>query len=84
MVVARQLVERSRFLRLVRQVERDPERRLTRCAWCRRYAVNDDWLELGQMPRHLRERIKRSLTHGICPCCLADQRERRQTSNRLR
>jgi hypothetical protein len=75
-VVARQLFEHGRVLRLVRQVHGDSELLLTRCAWCRRYALKGAWVEIGERPRFLLRRIARRSTHGLCPRCLDEVRER--------
>jgi hypothetical protein len=70
------LRERSRLLRLMRRVVSDPELLVTRCAWCRRYAFDCKWVEIGETPRFLLQRITRSSTHSICPLCFDDLRTR--------
>jgi hypothetical protein len=39
----------------------------TRCAWCDRYLLDGQWVQLEAPPSG-------QVTHGICPDCLAELR----------
>jgi hypothetical protein len=50
---------------------------VTRCAWCARYQVGDEWLDeqtIGEFTR--RGTWMGVATHGICPGCVGDRRRR--------
>jgi hypothetical protein len=49
---------------------------LLRCAWCDRFDVGGEWLNLeaiGDGERRITSRLRRNATHGICDDCLATQ-----------
>ncbi|HEY7197955.1 MAG TPA: hypothetical protein VH306_12280 [Gaiellaceae bacterium] len=48
---------------------------LTRCAWCSDYEVGDEWLEESVVHAFVRPGGASTLTHGICPSCVAELRE---------
>ena len=46
---------------------------LTRCAWCGRLKVEEEWLHLtaiGEGQQQIASSLCRHATHGICPSCL--------------
>jgi hypothetical protein len=51
---------------------------VTRCAWCARYHVGDEWLEEATIHGFARPGRWDSMlaSHGICPGCVADLRRR--------
>lgn len=49
---------------------------ITRCAWCRRFAVDAGWLPEDVVHEFVRPGDWRSMTHGICPDCIAELRRR--------
>jgi hypothetical protein len=73
---ARRAVERSQVLRAARQLLQNEHVLITRCAWCHRFALGGTWLEREETPRFLPPELARSVTHGICPNCVDDLRER--------
>jgi hypothetical protein len=73
---ARRAVDRSHVLRAARDMLADHEVLITRCAWCRRYALGGCWLRREETPRFLPPDVARSVTHGICPDCVDDLRAR--------
>jgi hypothetical protein len=48
-----------------------PDALITRCAWCDSYKVGAQWLSKDEVADFLRDDGS-SVTHGICPRCLAD------------
>jgi hypothetical protein len=46
---------------------------LTMCAWCRRVAVNGDWISIDQF---LQQRRNTTSSVGLCPDCYARQAKR--------
>jgi hypothetical protein len=63
-------VEHSRTLVSARRGAYNEERMVTRCAWCERFCLDDEWAsppDAGLWSGFLAART----THGICPDCLA-------------
>jgi hypothetical protein len=63
-------VQHSRTLLSARRVARNEELMVTRCAWCERFCLDDEWSAppvAGLWSGFLTGRT----THGICPDCLA-------------
>jgi hypothetical protein len=52
-----------------------PDALITRCAWCDRYDVGGRWLRKEDVAGFLRDDGS-TLTHGICPDCVADLQAR--------
>lgn len=52
-----------------------PDALITRCAWCDSYEVGAQWLSKDAVADFLRDDGS-SVTHGICPGCLADLQQR--------
>jgi hypothetical protein len=70
---ARRQVRRSEVLIAAVRLLAD-QAMLTRCAWCERVALADQWLEEDERPRFLPRRLDRAATHGICPSCFEQLR----------
>ena len=54
---------------------------LTMCAWCRRVAVNGDWISIDQF---LQQRRNTSSSVGLCPDCYVQQRTKTDPEPKLR
>jgi hypothetical protein len=52
-----------------------PNTLITRCAWCDRYEAGGLWLSKEEVAAFLRDDGS-TVTHGICPDCVADLRRR--------
>jgi hypothetical protein len=56
---------------------------LVRCAWCGRVAAGDYWIDpYPLLGANLRERLRKSASHGVCPDCferLMTESERQRT-----
>jgi hypothetical protein len=52
-----------------------PDALITRCAWCDRYLVGDQWLRKEEVAAFLRDDGS-GVTHGICPDCFAQVQAR--------
>jgi hypothetical protein len=48
---------------------------VTRCAWCKRYAVYDEWISAAELDQAAGSTIDLRISHGICPHCLGGVRE---------
>jgi hypothetical protein len=49
---------------------------IVRCAWCERFQVAQEWLDLeaiGRGQQHVRGALLERASHGICPECLRQQ-----------
>ena len=53
-----------------------PDVLVTRCAWCDSYEVGAQWLARAEVAGFLRDDGS-SVTHGICPECLAELQRRK-------
>jgi hypothetical protein len=63
---------RERQPLLDRDVPRDTDETLEMCAWCDRFAVERDWLEIEEAAARLglfRRAKLPGVSHGICPSC---------------
>jgi hypothetical protein len=52
---------------------------LTRCAWCQRLKVGDQWLHLegvGEGQTRIATSLAKNASHGICPDCFDREMER--------
>ena len=47
---------------------------MTMCAWCRRVAIDGDWISIDQF---LQQRKNTTSSVGVCPDCYAKQASRR-------
>jgi hypothetical protein len=56
-----------------------PDALITRCAWCDRYEVGGRWLAKEHVAAFLRDDGS-TVTHGICPDCVADLKRRKMTA----
>ena len=52
-----------------------PDSLIIRCAWCDRYEVGGQWLLKADVAAFLRDDGS-TVTHGICPDCVADLQAR--------
>ena len=53
------------------------ESSIRRCAWCDRFEVGGEWLELdviGSGTTQIRTELMERATHGICDDCLKEQK----------
>jgi hypothetical protein len=48
---------------------------VTRCAWCKRYAVCDEWISGAELACTAGSTIDLRISHGICPRCLGELRD---------
>ena len=48
---------------------------VTACAWCKRYAVCDEWISGAELDRVAGSTINLRVSHGICPHCLGELQE---------
>lgn len=53
-------------------IEQTEQVLIVRCAWCRRYEVEETWLAEKIVHAFLRNDPSLVVTHGICPECLAN------------
>jgi len=64
------IIRRSHALVAARELLVEDGAMLTRCAWCGRYELGDEWLEPAERPRFLRpDALPDRTTHGICGDC---------------
>ena len=52
---------------------------LTRCAWCGRLKIEEEWLQLaaiGMGRQQVSPSLRRRATHGICPPCFEHEQDK--------
>jgi len=45
---------------------------LTRCAWCQRLRLGEEWIRAEEVPPFLLADLDDRSTHGICPACFSE------------
>jgi hypothetical protein len=51
---------------------RHTETFLTRCAWCQRLRLDEEWVPSEEVPPFLLADLDDRSTHGICPSCFSE------------